>query len=131
MNISQAKRRAWKEFSRFVRLRDCLATTGTTTHGVCCTCGSRFEFAQLHAGHWISGRTNSLLFDERNCHAQCAICNHDGGRLEQYDVYMSVRYGADLLEDLRSRRHVAWKMGAGDFLELAQAYRARNRSMER
>lgn len=68
---SKAKANAWREFSRFIRTRDAIATTGDTDTLICCTCGKLIPFKQAQAGHFIAGRTNALLFDEDIVHGQC------------------------------------------------------------
>jgi hypothetical protein len=73
--LKSLKKRAWTLFSKYIRLRDCLKTTGTTTHGVCITCGKTYPIESLQAGHFIAGRCNAILFDEEMTHAQCYACN--------------------------------------------------------
>jgi hypothetical protein len=58
-------------FSQFIRLRDCLKTTGGLENGFCYTCGRLYPFKSLQAGHWIPGRGGGNVLDERGCHAQC------------------------------------------------------------
>ena len=69
------KKKAWVEFSRYIRLRDCLETVGTHDHGKCITCGETFEFKKLQCGHAIPGRGNSILLDDTLTAAQCVRCN--------------------------------------------------------
>ncbi len=73
--ISSLKRKAWVLFSQYIRMRDCLRTTGCTSFGLCITCGKRYHFKLLQAGHFIPGRHNANLFLEKGCHAQCYNCN--------------------------------------------------------
>jgi hypothetical protein len=73
------KATAWRNFSRFIRLRDALATTGTGTHARCITCGEVHPIVDMDAGHGIAGRTNGILFDETLVFAQCRKCNRQGG----------------------------------------------------
>lgn len=70
-----AKARAWKAFSIYIRTRDCLKTTGTTTHGECYTCDVYKPFGLLDAGHLQGGRHNKYLLDESQVRAQCKYCN--------------------------------------------------------
>lgn len=72
---SKLKQKAWVSFSKFVRVRDCLTTTGKLNQGVCYTCGEVYPIDKLQAGHLIHGRTNNVLFDEENVKAQCRNCN--------------------------------------------------------
>lgn len=73
--ITALKKRTWSEFSRYIRLRDCLATTGNKDFGICYTCKKEYPYKSLQAGHMVAGRTNNILFDEKNVRAQCYSCN--------------------------------------------------------
>ena len=73
--VSQLKKKAWVLFSQYIKLRDCLRTTGTTAFALCITCGKRYHYKVLQAGHFIPGRHNNNLFNPRGCHAQCYNCN--------------------------------------------------------
>lgn len=69
------KKRAWDNFSRYIRLRDCIEGTGTSEYGICITCSARLPFKELQCGHAIPGRGNSILLDDTICAAQCMRCN--------------------------------------------------------
>ena len=56
------KGQVWDLFSKYVRLRDCLETTGSIKRGKCFTCSKELPFNELQAGHFISGRHNANLF---------------------------------------------------------------------
>lgn len=74
MGLKKSKKKAWDAFSKYVRLRDALKTTGTHTHAKCYTCLKRYPaFGKgcLQAGHFIPGRNNSILIDEVGVNAQC------------------------------------------------------------
>lgn len=73
--VRQVKKQAWDLFSKYIRLRDCLRTTGCSSFGLCITCDKRYHIKLLQAGHLIPGRHNNNLFNERGCHAQCYNCN--------------------------------------------------------
>lgn len=66
-----AKDKAWDSFSIYIRTRDCLRFTGDPTQGKCITCNKPFDFKHLQAGHFINGRGNAVLFDERLVYSQC------------------------------------------------------------
>jgi len=74
-SVSSLKKKAWTLFSIYIRLRDCLKTTGTTEYGKCITCSQTKSFSELQAGHFIAGRSNAVLFDEKGVFAQCYRCN--------------------------------------------------------
>lgn len=75
--LSKAKKECWEAFSRYIRTRDCLKTTGTLDMGICICCpGSEpILFKKLQAGHFIPGRHNGNLFSEKYVNAQSWKCN--------------------------------------------------------
>jgi hypothetical protein len=73
--VKRLKDECWRLFSIYIRLRDCLRTTGSPYWGECITCDEQKEFGELEAGHFVSRIYNSTFFDERNVHAQCGGCN--------------------------------------------------------
>lgn len=90
----------WPIFSKFIRLRDCIATTGTATHGKCITCGRTYPFSKLQAGHFLPGRSDTVLFDEEAVNAQCYRCNVVlAGMWPAYYRAMQGRYGQDWVEE--------------------------------
>lgn len=91
----------WRAFSRYIRRRDCLMTTGDPTQGRCVTCGKVYDYRDLQAGHYVPGRRNSIKFDDRNCHAQCVGCNIWGrGQGAKYHEFMLKTYGQDVIDEL-------------------------------
>ena len=95
-----AKKKAWDAFSKFIRLRDCFATTGTAIVGKCITCGKNWRFKQLQAGHAIAGRRNALLFAEDLVFAQCRFCNeHDHGKAQLYKAILIEKHSQEWWEN--------------------------------
>lgn len=93
------KKRAWSEFSRYIRLRDALETTGGRDYFVCCTCNKRLPIAMAQAGHAIGGRGNSILLHEELVNAQCSGCNMTGN-YAAYSLFMIKHYGLERWEEL-------------------------------
>ncbi len=76
------KGKAWEEFSKYIRIRDALRTTGTIENAVCCSCSKiypSFGKGCLQAGHFIPGRRAAILFEETGVHGQCYWCNSNNG----------------------------------------------------
>jgi len=73
--MGKLKKDVWDVFSRFIRYRDCMRTTGCKDWGLCITCSRRYHFKLLQSGHFIPGRHNANLFQEKGVHAQCYNCN--------------------------------------------------------
>jgi hypothetical protein len=74
-SIGKLKKEVREVFSQYIRLRDCLRTTGTLEYCNCITCSRLISFKEAQAGHFVDCRHNATLFDETNVHAQCARCN--------------------------------------------------------
>ena len=122
----RTKDKAWKAFSWYIRLRDAVLTTGTTEAAVCCTCGKAFPVNDLQAGHFIPGRKNGILFDDRGVHAQCRGCNLYGrGRVVEYRDYMLKRYGQDVIDDLYYRAKQSLSLSMDVLQALATEYKRR------
>lgn|SRR3990167_190004 len=104
--VPSLHRELWDIFARFIKLRDCLKTTGTKTTGRCISCGRIKDYDDLQAGHFITRRAKSILYHEKNVHAQCENCN---GRLKsnplRYQDAMIKMYGNELVLIFRSQEH--------------------------
>jgi len=125
-----SKKTAWKNFSTYIRLRDCIATTGGTDWGICVTCGRRFPYKKLQAGHAIGGRTNSILFDEELVNIQCYQCNMYGsGRYAEYSVWFIKKYGMDKWnEKINLSRKVGIKL---NYTEINERYKEKTKALLR
>ena len=100
----KAKDAAWKAFSRYIRIRDAIRTTGDTEYCVCVTCGKTlptFGKGCIHAGHWLGGRSGKNLFEEHAVHGQCSGCNVFGsGKQYAYEQFMTKHYGHDVMDEI-------------------------------
>ena len=117
--LGQIKRKTWAMFSLYIRTRDALRTTGTTEYALCITCDRKYPLKAvggLQAGHFITGRHNSVLFDERNVHAQCYGCNvGKKGNMVVYYKKMLEMYGQDVIDELEqldkvNRQYKVWEL---------------------
>lgn len=59
-----------KEFSLFIRLRDCMPNG----YFRCISCGQIKPFEQADCGHYFSRTHLATRFDEDNCNAECRHC---------------------------------------------------------
>ncbi len=119
--LSKLKKQAWVLFSQYIRMRDCLKTTGCTSFGLCITCGKRYHIKLLQAGHFISGRHNANLFSEKGTHAQCYNCNINlrGNTLEyRRKIIGMYGEGADVI--LESEAKQIKKYSAPDMVALIE-----------
>ena len=127
---STIKRRAWDMFSRVIRTRDCLKTTGTLERGRCITCGDEFSFTYLQAGHFIPGRHNANLFSEKGCHSQCKRCNIWGhGKPLEYRRAIIDFYGEGYDEILEREAREIRKYSVEDLIALAEEYKNKTNNL--
>lgn len=93
-------------FSQFIRLRDCVKTTGTVENGACITCGNIHPYSSLQAGHFISRAHYAIRYDERNVNAQCVGCNmFKHGAVEEYFIRLEEMHGRPVVDELLSLKH--------------------------
>lgn len=124
--LSKTKKKTWDVFSIYVRMRDGLKTTGSTEWGLCITCGKRYHFKLLQAGHFVAGRHSSNLFSERGTHAQCYNCNMNlkGDTLEyRRKVIELYGEGADL--ELEAEAQLIRKYTIPELEEMMDGYKER------
>ncbi len=120
--ITTLKKKLWKIFSIYIRMRDCLETTGTTTRGKCCTCGKVYDFANLQAGHFIPGREDSILFDPACVHAQCYRCNvKRSGEWVKYFRFMEKKHGREFIFELMKCSEIKCKI-TPEWIKISAVY---------
>lgn len=124
--VSKLKKKVWKEFSRFIRLRD---TNKLGTE--CYTCGKYRPYKKMHAGHFQSGRYNIFIFDERQVHAQCPYCNtFQRGNWTEYYKHMVKDYGQDEVNKMIDDRHKIKKFTVPELEEMYLKYKAKAKQYE-
>lgn len=126
------KKKLWKLFSQFIRLRDCLKTTGSPTKGRCYTCDRVYDFKELQAGHFIPGRTNSVLFDEIGVRVQCYSCNmYRGGEQLLFRRKLVKEIGEEKVEFLENKRFQTKQYRLGELLAMYDYYKQEIENMRR
>ena len=96
--VSSLKKKAWKLCSEYIRRRD------SDSNGMCrcITCGKTAHWKEMQAGHFVSGRTNGILFDDRGIYAQCMACNVFGqGKPLEYMIALERMLGREEASKLR------------------------------
>ncbi len=125
--LTPIKKDAWKWFSKFIRLRDALLTTGTKDMVKCFTCDalvSAWSRGGAQAGHFLDGRGNAVLFDEDLVHAQCLQCNfYRHGFKESYEPKMIALYGKDRVEGFRVQKREIKRYTAEDYEKIRDYYK--------
>lgn len=127
--ISKQKKKTWSAFSAYIRTRDCLEYMKkhpkmNELQCKCVTCPSVKPFKEGQAGHFIQGRNNALLFDERGVQFQCCACNmFKGGRIEDYYPFMLKKYGQEVIDDLKAKRFADRKFTLSELEDMEQDYK--------
>jgi len=127
ITVTSAKKKAWKAFSEYIRLRDALETTDTKNALICCTCKKlypAFGKGCAQAGHFIGGRHNVHLFDEKQVHGQCYNCNINlKGNWPAYQEFMRNKYGLEITESIIQNRNTLIQYSIPDLQEIEQKYK--------
>lgn len=128
-SLSKAKQKAWAVFSLYIRTKGWVAYKAIHPEyngepvAQCVTCKRVFPIKQLHAGHFVPGRTNAILFDERGVHPQCYRCNiGEHGNPLNYWLFMEETYGRPVIDELMGQRNQTLKMKVWDYDELRDKY---------
>lgn len=129
-----AKDKAWEAFSIYIRTRDCIRFTGSPNEGKCVTCNLPFPFKKLQAGHFIPGRGNAVLFDERLVYTQCIGCNGNppygkGGNYIQYFLFMEREWGRPKLDEFIALKGTTKIYKIHDFIELEAEFKRKTQEL--
>jgi len=116
---------AWKAFSVMIRK----SKANHHGFGVCVTCPpdkAIKPWRELQAGHFVAGRNNSVLFDERLVWSQCSFCNVIlKGNPIQYFLFMkSLGYTDEQLKEFDNLKHQIKPMSANDYKEIYERYKS-------
>ena len=126
LTTKELKVKTWDMFSKYIRRRDCLITTGNPFWGLCITCGKRFNFRDLDAGHFTPGRGNAILFDERGVHAQCHECNRfNHGEEKKYREKVISMYGIEIIEEIEKKKNETLKFTREELINMFEYYKDR------
>lgn len=100
-SVSQLKKQCWDLCSEFNRRKD----SDWRGYVKCCTCPTVKMWNEGDAGHFLAGRTNGILFDDRGIHFQCKSCNgFRGGEQAIYKDFMLKQYGQEVIDELYQLR---------------------------
>jgi hypothetical protein len=118
---SQAKKRAWTAFSQYIRQR--YADEKGITR--CVTCNMSAYWKNLQAGHFIPGRTNSILFEELCVFPQCYVCNiRKHGNLLNYYPFMLKHFGQQIIDKLKRQSKNTKQLSTNNYLDIEKKYLA-------
>lgn len=117
-----------KEFSLFIRLRDCMPNGFFR----CISCGKIKPFAQADCGHFHSRRHLSTRFDEDNAHAECRACNRfSADHLINYEKNLIAKIGQQKFDLLKVKAAGTSKMSDFEYEQLIKYYKALNKKLRK
>ena len=129
-----AKKKAWAVFSKYIRLKN------ADSFGMvkCVTCKTVKHWKEVHAGHFIDGRNNSVLYDERLVFVQCFHCNSKipgclGGNKVAYTLFMINEQGYTLeqIEEFQKLYFTSKPMKDYEHEEIEQKYKQKLKELEK
>jgi len=127
LKFTTEKTKAWSLFSKYIRLRDALATIGNNRQCKCITCEdirNIYGMGCMQAGHFIPGRNNAVLFNEEQVHGQCYVCNKiKSGNWVEYERVMVKRHGRAEVERMKADAEKTVKMTAQDMVDIQEKYK--------
>lgn len=104
----------------------------------CVTCGRVLPwiggggaFGQMHAGHFLASRRNSIVFEEDNIAPQCAHCNrHLGGAPQEFRLWMIAVHGKATVERLERLKTESRQFTREELVDMRIAFQNRLRIAE-
>jgi len=123
--IQKQKRKTWEWFSKYIRLKYADHQGNCT----CYTCGKKYPWKKMQAGHGMGGRTNNILFDERIVRAQCYGCNiRQYGRLDEFGDKLRKEIGEKTYSDILKNKYLTRSYSNAELNEMIEYYK--NKAIE-
>lgn len=134
--INQVKDDAWDLLSKIVRL----GQEQEFGFAFCVTCfidkgvKTPVSWKTLQAGHFQSGRGNSILFDRRGIRPQCFGCNmRKQGNTNAFLIYLEREMGKEAAHTLKDELHALSRkprqFAIYEILEIEQQFKTELKSM--
>lgn len=126
-SLKSLKAKAWRLFSEWIRRKD--ADEGGTV--ACFTCGALRYWKELHAGHFVGGRRNAVLFNEEIVKPQCILCNiYLAGNYHEYTLRMIDLHGREKVREFLQLRHKTLKYTRSDMEDLIEDLKGKLERLE-
>ena len=120
ITLSSAKKKAWVQFSRYIRL----VNADQNGNVRCYTCSTTKPWKEMQAGHGIPGRNNAVLFLEEIVKPQCVGCNmFANGRLAVFTRKLIDELGMEEYDTVSRLSNDVVKYTIFDFQELERWYK--------
>ena len=126
--IGKCVKETAREWQKLVRLGNADAN-GTCK---CVTCGKEHHYKAMHAGHFLSRRFASTVFEPMNCHPQCNHCNtYCGGAADKYREFMQQTYGDIAIQYLEDLSRTVRQWTRAELVEMKLEFREEIRALEK
>ncbi|MGA2669977.1 MAG: recombination protein NinG [Dehalococcoidia bacterium] len=130
-SIGKLKKECLLLLSKYVRLRDCLRTTGTLTHCKCISCMRLIDYKTAQAGHLVDRRHSATLFNLVNVNAQCPRCNiFLDGNILQYRRALIALYGEEAVNELEDMATEIKHFTVDELLNLKEEFTQKIKELE-
>jgi hypothetical protein len=113
------KQKVWDMFSKYIRLK----YSDKDGFVICYTCGTKKFWKKMQAGHGLSGRGNSILFDEEIVRPQCPQCNiFMHGNPDVFHMKLIKEFGEYFFERKLREKNTVKKFTQSELRELYEHY---------
>jgi hypothetical protein len=88
----------------------------------------------LQAGHFVEGRGNAVLFDERIVYSQCGFCNGKpprglGGNYKAYTLFMIDEWGREKVLEFMNLKRETKQYKLYQFIEIEAEYKEKAKAL--
>ena len=122
-SISKLEKELDAVFSKYIRLRDAIDSTGWKENLVCFTCDKLIPIKKAQNMHFISRRYKALRWSESNCFWGCVACNvmlH--GNYIEYTLRMQKNFWTKFVNDLIEESKKIYKVTRQELEEKLALY---------
>lgn len=117
-----------KEFSLFIRFRDCMPNG----YFRCISCDEMKPFEQADNGHYINRQHMNTRYDEVNCNAQCRRCNRfQEGNMQGYRQGLIKKYGEQRVILLEAKKNIPRQYTEFEYEQLIKYYKAKANELKK
>ena len=109
LTIPQLRKKLWRLFSEYIRLRDANEYFNGVWFGTCISCNNKILYPNTHgrwqAGHYLprSMQYMAVYFNEINVNGQCRKCNrYLEGSKSEYRKGLIKKYGKNTISTLEN-----------------------------
>ena len=128
MKPKNIKQLAWNAFSKYIRLKNADKNGNVR----CITCNKLMHWKESQSGHFVDGRTNSVLFNEELVYPQCYRCNvllH--GNKVMFTLFMLKKYSKKQIEQFERLKNVTLQRKNIEYYDIRDKYKKLVKELEK